>query len=154
VNSGLIKYVLAIPIFEVTIYLKRNAHCDCHYGLWSSEIVEYMIKANDCGIDVLVLDNDETVENDYKVMHGKNCTEFETCSKLVDRCKFNKVTNEDLTIDENRNTMSDCFGFATASYELDEETQVNKPAIKYNMNRYAGETMLLLGELLNDVDLS
>eukprot|EP00978_Attheya_sp_CCMP212_P046468 scaffold394368_cov35-Attheya_sp.AAC.1 len=58
-------------------------------------------------------------------------------------------------MDENRNsTMSDCFGFATANYELDEETQVNKPAIKCNTNRYAGETMLVLGELLDEVDLN
>jgi hypothetical protein len=113
-----------------------------------------MIKANDCGIDVLVLDNNETIENYYKVMHGKNCTVFKTYSKLVNRCKLNNVTNENLTIDENRNTMSDCFGFVTANYELDEETQVNIPAIKCNMNRYAGETMLLLGELLNEVDSS
>eukprot|EP00978_Attheya_sp_CCMP212_P009183 scaffold21670_cov39-Attheya_sp.AAC.2 len=56
---------------------------------------------------------------------------------------------------EIRNTMSDCFGFFTANYELDNVTQVHKPAIKCNMNRYAGETMLLLGELVLDkVDLN
>eukprot|EP00978_Attheya_sp_CCMP212_P045949 scaffold367239_cov22-Attheya_sp.AAC.1 len=60
--------------------------------------------------------------------------------------------NEELTMDENRNTMSDCFGFSTANYELEEETQLHKPAIKCNMNRYAGETMLVLGQLLDEVD--
>eukprot|EP00978_Attheya_sp_CCMP212_P014068 scaffold35698_cov63-Attheya_sp.AAC.11 len=50
--------------------------------------------------------------------------------------------------------MSDCFGFSTANYELDNATQVRKPAIKCNMNWYAGETMLLLGELLDKVHLN
>eukprot|EP00978_Attheya_sp_CCMP212_P015225 scaffold39200_cov30-Attheya_sp.AAC.1 len=31
VKSGIIKYVLVIPIFKRTIYLKRDAHTDCHY---------------------------------------------------------------------------------------------------------------------------
>eukprot|EP00978_Attheya_sp_CCMP212_P034712 scaffold146885_cov32-Attheya_sp.AAC.1 len=124
VNHGMIKYVLGIPIFQKTIYLKRNAHCDCHYGLWSSEIVRYIEKAEDYGIDVLVVDMDEEVDNDFRVMHGNKCAEFQFFSKLVDRCKCNQITNEDLTMDENRNTMSDCFGFATANYELDEETQL------------------------------
>jgi hypothetical protein len=152
VNRGMIKYVLAIPIFQKTIYLKRNAHCDCHYGLWSSEIVRYIAKAKDYGIDVLVVDKNEEVDNDFRVMHGNKCAEFQKFPKLLDRCKSNQITNEELTMDENRNTMSDCFGFSTANYELDEETQVNKPAIKCNMNRYAGETMLVLGQLLDEVD--
>jgi hypothetical protein len=57
-------------------------------------------------------------------------------------------------MDENRNTMSACFGFSPANYELDDITQLHKPAIKCNMKRYAGETMLLLGELLDKVDLN
>jgi hypothetical protein len=154
VERGMIKYVLVIPIFERTIYLKRNAHCDCHYGVWNSEIGDYVVKANECCIDVLILEDKVEEDNDFIVMHGKDCTAFDAFSKLVARCESNQITNEKLTIDENRNTMSSCFGFSTANYELDDVTQVHKPAIKCNMNRYAGQTMLLLGELLDQVDFS
>jgi hypothetical protein len=79
----MIKYVLAIPIFERTIYLKQNAHCDCHYGVWYSDIREYVVQANECGIGVLVLDDKVEEDNDFTVLHGNKCTKFDAFTKLV-----------------------------------------------------------------------
>jgi hypothetical protein len=154
IRSGIIKYVLAIPIFIKTIYLKRDAHSDCHYGIWYSEMIEYMNEAKLHGVDVLVLDAGTHQNQEFIVMHGNDCALNKSFDKLVERCKSNLVTDQELTSDDTRNTMSGCYGIATGNYGRDETTQMNTPTVKLNRNKNVGITMVLLGELLNEVDTS
>eukprot|EP00978_Attheya_sp_CCMP212_P032877 scaffold130241_cov65-Attheya_sp.AAC.3 len=154
IRSGIIKYVLAIPIFIKSIYLKRDAHSDCHYGIWYSEMIEYMNEAKLHGVDVLVLDAGTHQNQEFIVMHGNDCALNKSFDKLVERCKSNLVTDQELTPDDTRNTMSGCYGIATGNYGRDETTQMNTPTVKLNRNKNVGITMVLLGELLNEVDTS
>ena len=152
VKSGIIKYVLVIPIFERTVYLKRDAHTDCHYGIWYADIIEYMKEARLCGVDVLILDESIHHHDECIVMHGNDCKIYKSFDKLVQRCRSNLVTTKKLTPDDTRNTISGCYGIATGNYAQDETTKMNAPTVKLNKNKNVGETMVLIGELLNEVD--
>eukprot|EP00978_Attheya_sp_CCMP212_P009614 scaffold22801_cov52-Attheya_sp.AAC.2 len=111
-----------------------------------------MKEAKLCGVDVLILDKSIHHHDEFIVMHGKDCKIYKSFDKLVQRCRSNLVTTEKLTPDDTRNTISGCYGFATGNYAQDETTKMNVPTVKLNKNKNVGETMVLIGELLNEVD--
>jgi hypothetical protein len=152
VKKGLIEYVLAVPIFNNTIYLKRNVNTECHYGRWFCDLPAFLTEAASCKVNVLVLDGNNHEYKDYMVVHGTDCYSYPSFGTLVHQCRNKRVTDQILTQDTNRNTMSDCYGYATGNFEEDEKSKVNLPAIKTNYNVFAAQTMIILGELLNEVD--
>jgi hypothetical protein len=154
IKRGVIKYILAVPIYPRTIYLTKNAHSHCHYGVWFKGMSSFIMEASSSGVEVQVLGKECREHKDITVLHDHDCDTMPSFNILVKRCRNKSVTSEQLTIDVNRSTKSDNYGFSTGNYELEEESQLNLPAVKKNYNLLAGQTMLIIGKLLNEVDPS